>query len=310
MQYAHRQNPALTRLEVDIELLRRHFARAAGHHRQHGAAVSGDDVVDLEPADAELGEVIVEPTGEGGVHVGDRAVGLGGKKTGRRVIEIVDRVLEILEEGFMPVVIARLVRHRPRHHAVLGRALERANANAVPCDFGLAVGRRRETQLLARPPARFGGLRQAIDRFGDVGGPREQAFDGTQVAGGVRAGERAVGVIGVDDSRFAVGDQNSVRAGIGDRLGGVEARRPGRELEQAKSEQEQAETAAYGEDDDHPGHQRRADGAWREPDGQESPGKAHDQNRERDRIDRALDLSTGGGGAAFICGSNPERTLR
>ena len=63
---------------------------------------------------------------------------------------------------------------------------------------------------------------------------------------------------------------------------------PGSGTEQAKSEQEQAETAAYGEDDDHPGHQRRADGAWREPDGQESPGKAHDQNRERDRIDRAL----------------------
>ena len=120
---------------------------------------AGDDVVDLEPADAELGEIVVEPSGKGGVHVGDRAVGLGGEEPGGRVVEIIDRVLKVLEEGLVPVVLARLVRHRPRHHPVLGRALERANANAVPGDLALAARRRRETQLLARrarrtwPPA-------------------------------------------------------------------------------------------------------------------------------------------------------------
>ena len=38
----------------------------------------------------------------------DSAVGLGGKKAGGRVIEIVDGVLKILEEGFMPGVVASL----------------------------------------------------------------------------------------------------------------------------------------------------------------------------------------------------------
>ena len=147
------KQPALARLEVDVELLRRHFARAAGHHGEHRAAVSGDDVVDLEPADAELGEIVVEPAGEGGVHMRDRAVGLGGKKACGRVVEIVDRVLEILEEGFVPVVVAGLVRNRPHHQPVPGDALERANANAVPGDLALAAsaGARDEAPRLLAP---------------------------------------------------------------------------------------------------------------------------------------------------------------
>ena len=245
-----------------------------GHHGQHGAAVAGDNVVDLEPADAELGEIVVEPAREGRVHVDDRAVGLGGEEPGGRVVEIIDRVLKVLEEGLVPVVFARLVRDRPRHHPVLGRALERADANAVPGDLALAARRRRETQLLACARAGLGRLGQPVDRLRDVGGAGEQALDRTQVAGGARARERAVGLVGVDDPRFAVGDQNSVRTGVGDRLGGVEARRPGRELQQAEGEQKQAESAADGEDDDHPGEQRRADGARREPQGQQSAGEA------------------------------------
>ena len=149
-------------------------------------------------------------------------------------------------------------------------------------------GGERRSSSLARV-AGFGRLRQAIDRFRDVGGAGEQALDRTQIAGGARARERAVGVVGVDDSRFAVGDQDSVRIGVGDRLGGVEARRPGRELQQAKGEQEQAESAADGEDDDHPGQQRRADGARRKPQGQKSAGEAYDEDRERERIDGPLD---------------------
>ena len=158
VQDARREQPALAGLQVDVELLRRHFARRAGHHGEHRSAVSGDDVVDLEPADAELGEIIVEPAGQGGVHVRDRAVGLGRKEAGRRVVEIVDRVLKILEEGFMPGVVASLIRDRPRHQAVSGDALERANANAVPGDLALAVRRRRETKLLARARRRISRL--------------------------------------------------------------------------------------------------------------------------------------------------------
>ena len=121
---------------------------------EHRPAVSGDDVVDLEPADAELGEIVVEPAGEGRVHVGDRAVGLGGEEAGRRVVEIVDRVLKVLEEGLVPVVVARLVGHRPRHHRrpwptpSSGRTRMRYQATS-PSPLG---GGERRSSSLARAP--------------------------------------------------------------------------------------------------------------------------------------------------------------
>ena len=154
VQDARREQAALAGLEVDVELLRRHFARRAGHHREHRAAVSGDDVVDLKSASAELGEIIVQPAGQGGVHMRDRAIGLGRKKAGRRVIEIVDRVLKILEEGFMPGVVASLIRDRPHHQAVPGDTLEWANANAVPGDFALdrSAAARDEAPRSRAPP--------------------------------------------------------------------------------------------------------------------------------------------------------------
>ena len=77
VQDARRKQPALAGLEVDVELLRRHFAGRPGYDGEHRAAVSRDDVVDLEPASAELGEIIIEPARQGGVHMRDRAVGLG-----------------------------------------------------------------------------------------------------------------------------------------------------------------------------------------------------------------------------------------
>jgi len=59
MQNTRRKQAALTRLEVDVELLRRHPLPPGGDDRKHRASVSGHDVVNLEPAGAELGEIVV-----------------------------------------------------------------------------------------------------------------------------------------------------------------------------------------------------------------------------------------------------------
>ena len=67
-------------LEVDVEDLGLHLAR---HRRQRGQqrrALAGHDVVELEPAGADLGEIVVEPVGERGIEVADMAVGLGREK--------------------------------------------------------------------------------------------------------------------------------------------------------------------------------------------------------------------------------------
>ncbi len=239
----------------------------------------------------------------------DRAVGLGGEKARRRMVEIVDRVLKILEKGLMPVVVARLIRDRPHHQAVSRHALERTNANAVPGDLALAARRRRETKLLARAPAGFRRLRQAINGFRDVRRAGEQTFDRTQVACRGRARKRAIGVVGVDDTRFTVGDEDAVRIGVGDRLGGVEARRPGRQLQHAERVEQQSEGAADGEDDDHPGHQRRADGVRRKPHGQKRAGETDEEDRQRDRIDRSLDSVHRRGRRRLHLRIRPPRTL-
>ena len=210
----------------------------------------------------------------------------------------------------MPVVVARLVGDRPDHQAVSRDALERANANAVPGDLALAARRRREAQFFARASAGFRRLRQAINGFRDVRRAGEQAFDWTQVARRGRARKRAVGLVGVDDTQLAVRDEDAVRTGIGDRLGRVEARRPGRQLQHAERVQEQAEGAADGEDDDHPGHQRHADGARRKPHGEKRASEADEEDRQRDRIDRSLNSIHRRGRRRFHLRIGPPRTLR
>ena len=99
VQDARPAEAAAAALEVDVELLASSL-RPAGRRRWLISAAPSPATMSasLSPPDAELGEIIVEPAGERRVHIGDRAVGLGGKKAGRRVVEIVDRVLQILEE--------------------------------------------------------------------------------------------------------------------------------------------------------------------------------------------------------------------
>ena len=131
MQDAHRQQPALARLQVDVEGLRRDVARLARHHGQHRAAVSGQDVVDLEPAYAELGQIVIEPARQSRVHVRDRAVGFGREEAGRRMVEIVDGVLKVLEEC---LVSGRVRASRPISSTASCRAWRRRRAGERECD--------------------------------------------------------------------------------------------------------------------------------------------------------------------------------
>ena len=55
----------------------------------------------------EAGEVDAEPLGERRVEIDDAAVRLGREEAGRRVVEIVDRVLQLLEDGLLLRPLAR-----------------------------------------------------------------------------------------------------------------------------------------------------------------------------------------------------------
>ena len=182
MQDARRKHASLAGFEVDVEGLGPDFAGPAPEGREHCAAVAGDDVANLELTEPELGEVVIQPLRQRRVHMDDRAVRLGREEAGRRVVEIVDGVLEILEEGFVAVVLAGFVRDGPHRRALSADAFDRTDPYAVPRHAALARRGRREPQVLARLLAGLCRLRQTVDRFGHVGRPGEHPLDGAQFA--------------------------------------------------------------------------------------------------------------------------------
>ena len=112
------------------------------------APSAGDDVGELELAGGELGDVVVEPVGQRRVDIDDRAVRLGGEEAGRRMVEIVDRVLQVLEEVLVALALARDVGDDPQRRAAPRDAFERPHADAIPAGRALAGQRRRHAQFL------------------------------------------------------------------------------------------------------------------------------------------------------------------
>ena len=243
MQQPHRQELAAAALEVDVEPLRRHLAGMAGDDAEQRRAVGGDDVGEFELAGGELGDVVVEPVGERRVHVDDRAVRIGGEEAGRRMVEIVDRVLQVLEEALVALALAGDVADRPQRRAAPRDAVERADADAVPGRRAVAGKRRRHAQLFDRALAAARRLRQPVDRLGDFRRAGEQPLDQFEVGRAFGAGKDAVGVVGVDDARVGVGDDQPVAVAVGDRLGDVEAARPAGELQLAEGVEQDREDA-------------------------------------------------------------------
>ena len=72
-----RQRAAAASLEVDVENLGLDVARHGRKRGEQRRAFAGHDVVELEAAGADLGEIVIEPVGERGVEIDDVAVGLG-----------------------------------------------------------------------------------------------------------------------------------------------------------------------------------------------------------------------------------------
>ena len=167
-------------LEVDIEDFGLHVA---GHRRERGEqrrALARHDVVELEAAGADLREIMVEPIGERGVEIDDVAVALGGKEAGRRMVEIVDRVLQLLKHVLVPLELAGHVGQRPDRHARFALAFaERPHADAQPTRRLAFV--RADPHLLLAAAAFARRLQQAIDRFRNAGIADEDALDRTHV---------------------------------------------------------------------------------------------------------------------------------
>ena len=75
------------------------------------------DVGETQAAGAELGEIVAEPGGERRVQVDDVARRIDREEAGRRMVEIVDRVLQLLEDVLLPLALVRDVGDRPQRRA-------------------------------------------------------------------------------------------------------------------------------------------------------------------------------------------------
>ena len=58
----------------------------------------GHQLLEPQSAGAELRQVVIEPFGQRGVEVADLAIGIDREEAGRRMVEIVDGVLQLLED--------------------------------------------------------------------------------------------------------------------------------------------------------------------------------------------------------------------
>ena len=99
--------------QIDVEHLGFDFAGHRHDRRQQRSPVAGYDVGQPQAAGADLGEVMVKPVGERGVDIDELARGIDREEPARRMIEILDRVLQFLEHVLLPLAVAGDVGNRP-----------------------------------------------------------------------------------------------------------------------------------------------------------------------------------------------------
>ncbi len=252
---AHRERRAIAALEIDVEHLDAHIAGMAADGLDERGGGRRRDVVEMQAARAEAGEVEIEPAGEGGVEIGDLAIGVDRDEAGGRMVEIVDRVLQLLEGVLLALALRRDVGDRPERRGP-SFAAHRRDLDAVPADGAAPAERRLEPDLLDELAALAGGGGEAVDRLRDLGTAGEEAADRAQIAGAACAGQRQIGLVGIDDRGFALGDDDALVGAVDDRLGQVVAGGAAGELHEPDGEGEEAEDADDREQSEQPQDQR------------------------------------------------------
>ena len=132
--------------------------------REQGRAVAGQNVGEPQPAGAHVREIVIEPGRERCVDVADVAIGIDREEARRRVIEIVDGVLQFLEDVFLALAIAGHVGDGPHRSAFESRCVaQRAYPQAQPpCRLSARPG---DPHFLLEAPAIAARLEQPVDRL-------------------------------------------------------------------------------------------------------------------------------------------------
>ena len=109
----HGQELAVAAAQIEIEGFGAHaagLARERCHHRHH---IARHHIGKTQTAGADLCEIVIEPRRQGGVEIDDVAERIDRHEPGRRVIEIIDRVLQFLKDVFLPLALMGDIRDGP-----------------------------------------------------------------------------------------------------------------------------------------------------------------------------------------------------
>ena len=241
-----RQRLAVAAPQVEVEPVGAHLAGQSLGGGEHVGA--GCDIRQAQAAGPHGREVVAEPEGQRRVHVDDGACRIDGQEAGRRMVQIIDRVLKLLEDILLALALVRNVGDRPQGRRE-SRPLHRAHGDAEPCEgaLGLALGRGRHADFLHVAAPVMGCLGEAVDRLRHIGRADEDALHRPQVGEGLSTGNTEIGFVGVDQAAAILHHDGAFGRRVDDSLSDVVAPGLSRELERADRQGEQAEHARHGQ---------------------------------------------------------------
>ena len=164
------------------------------------------------------------------------------------MIEIVDRVLKLLEHVLLALAVAGDVGDGPHRRSGLVRLAERPHPQPQPARR--LPARAGHPHFLLQAPAFLGGLAQAIDRLRHVGVADEDALDRAHLFQPDGVGKHSIGGIGEQHPPGAVGDDDAVMGVVDDALEHRVAGIPRRDPQHAGGE---------GEHREHPDHRQQGE---------------------------------------------------
>ena len=217
VEHPDRQRATVAHAQIEIEHFGFDLARRAVQRGEQRRAFAGDKVGKLESAGADLRQILVEPIGERGVEIDNVAFLIDREESRRRMIEIIDRVLQHLEHVLLPVALGGDVGKRPDRELQIATAgPERADLEPQPARRpALHAG---DTHFFFEALAFARGLKQPVDRLRRVGIADECALDRAHVVSAGGVGEIEIGGIGIDDAAVAVSDDDGGGGAVDQRL--------------------------------------------------------------------------------------------
>ncbi len=175
--------------------------------------LAGDDVRHSHRTGRKLRKIDAEPFGQGGVQINNLTLATCGKETGRRVVEIIDGVLQFAEEAFLIFPLRRDIGNLEDVQRLAARILQHPTFQSVPVrPAGSGLPERLEqTELLVTVTPLPQNIDEAIERLGRFPAAREQRLQALDIARLRGAAHPAIGGVGVDHMPLGIGNQCAVR---------------------------------------------------------------------------------------------------